>query len=240
MKREKQFFTLIELLVVIAIIAILAGMLLPALNKARATARAASCASNMKQLGLGFMMYTNDHNDCLPPQIQDASAFKGLWTEVLIGTTTGFARDGKGYITLPLLKCPEQQGGPWPTHQGTGNSWWIWTPHYGVSNIIAEKTSRKITQQKKPSRKIAAADCWKVSAGKPNTAEGSWRFSGSWKLSSNDYGAPAARHGNSVNTLYLDWHVSNIRVTNPMSPFTSCPDLNQDIDAGKVALKWDD
>lgn len=56
-------FTLIEVLVVIAIIAILAGMLLPALSKAKETARAAICKSNMRQLALGMMFYVDDHND---------------------------------------------------------------------------------------------------------------------------------------------------------------------------------
>ncbi len=60
-------FTLIELLVVVAIIAILAAMLLPALSKAREKARQAACVSNLKQLGLGFLMYCEDYEGWCPP-----------------------------------------------------------------------------------------------------------------------------------------------------------------------------
>lgn len=88
--KKQQFFTLIELLVVIAIIAILASMLLPALNKARLKSYSASCQSNLKQLSLAMGMYSGDWNSYYIPYSEWAWRMK----------------DNK-YVTTPKLYfCP--------------------------------------------------------------------------------------------------------------------------------------
>jgi len=76
-------FTLIELLVTIAVIAILASMLLPALNKARATARATSCINQLKQLGASEVFYSSDNNDYVLPAAQCRNGSEYSWYTAL-------------------------------------------------------------------------------------------------------------------------------------------------------------
>jgi prepilin-type N-terminal cleavage/methylation domain-containing protein len=109
--RQRRGFTLIELLVVIAIIAILAALLMPALDRARDAARAVVCTNNLKQVYLGFCYYASETNDCIPkdPNWHDDLGVRGyfgpgtMWGPYI--TNWGWCRK----VRWPVFQCPAQK-----------------------------------------------------------------------------------------------------------------------------------
>ena len=112
---RKKGFTLIELLVVMAIIAILAAMLMPALQRAREVARRTSCLNNLKELGTGLASWQNDHNQKLP---RHSSARRG-WAGYNGGLNgaNSWEQLWPGYIgSAELFKCPSDDNDMNPQH----------------------------------------------------------------------------------------------------------------------------
>jgi prepilin-type N-terminal cleavage/methylation domain-containing protein/prepilin-type processing-associated H-X9-DG protein len=203
-------FTLIELLVVIAIIAILAAILFPVFARARENARRASCQSNLKQIGIGIMMYTQDYDERLPRN--DTATDVDTWVDTI-----------QPYVKSDqLFVCPSDSN-PHVQTAGSGRK-----TSYAINQIYYQDSSENLFEANTSGVSVAslasiddasgtiavgdAADYMQVYPSSGNTVAVNLTANPPSFGDGGGFGKFVARHLDTANWLFLDGHVKSLKI----------------------------
>jgi len=219
---KKKHFTLIELLVVIAIIAILAAMLMPALQQARETAKAANCTANVKQLIHGYQLYSDGNDGWMAAGYMYSAGGVAYypWTSLVAGLICGMSDTKRAFssykIYYKVFECPNE-----PLPQGPSSSGNFAYGHYAVNGMMCGVSfdddtyrNRKTSQITKPGIALTIMDGTILnkpsfySIGTGGKAIGTRHGTGVVRLKeSNQH---SCLDGQFMNGAYLDGHASKV------------------------------
>jgi prepilin-type N-terminal cleavage/methylation domain-containing protein/prepilin-type processing-associated H-X9-DG protein len=227
---KKKGFTLIELLVVIAIIAILASILFPVFARARENARRSTCQSNLKQIGLGMLQYTQDYDERYVPHSHNGQSWDMMIAPYIgqkidaTSTSSGIfecASDAAGRISttrgkrsysLPGFWWPDSD--PFSTPAGWAKDYTrMWRqqgqPVTGVAGIPSPSTTFMVLETNAQANLVGETNAtWTI---KPMGASAAGQPSQDYNGSSGTEVYLPARHLEGYNYLYADGHVKWLR-----------------------------
>lgn len=218
-------FTLIELLVVIAIIAILAAILFPVFGRARENARRSSCASNLKQIGLGFVQYNQDYDEMQPYN----GVHVGAWRTAIdpyvksvqiyrcpSDTNTNIPAENNANTSYAVNMCgknekPMNNPNSPPMSRGDNGN----TGALSISAIQSPATTILLGDNNS-NNAFQNAQNWADLSGLPlNTSNGVRNISGNW----------SERHLGTINTLFCDGHVKAVKLEYYLEPTVGIPNV---------------